>query len=187
MKNKVLSLVMTFVMVGALSSAYASPPQDKKAAREAKKQLKKEKLEAAFAITSNLIENQQFVLEADWLSNQYGNRIPVTPNLNFIRIDTTYVVLQIGSNYGIGYNGVGGVTAEGHLSSWKVHKNEKKLNYSIQANVLTSIGIFDIYMTVNADGKATANISGLRRGQLNYTGDLVSLDKTHTYKGQTSY
>ncbi len=175
------------LVAGFASAVYAGPPQDKKAVREAKQKERRAKLEEQFAKTSELIGNKSFVLEADWLSNQYGERVPVVPDLNFIRIDTTYAVLQIGSTQRIGYNGVGGVTAEGRVTSWKVNKNEKKLNYHIQANIITSLGVFDISMNVSADGRATASITGMRRGQLNYTGSLVPLDQTHTYQGETTY
>ena len=187
MKKLAILLTVVFCTVSFASYAGDNPHQDKKAAREAKKQEQRTKLEKQFQMTSSMIENQRFVLEADWLSNQYGERIPVTSNLNFIRIDTSYAVLQIGSNYGVGYNGVGGVTAEGRLTTWKVHKNEKKLSYTVQANVMTSIGIYDITMMVSADGRTNATITGTRRGQLNYTGQIVPLDDTHTYKGQTTY
>ncbi len=187
MKKIAFILITLIIASGPGSLLYAGPPQDKKDIREARKREKRAKLEEQFSRTSNLIENKNFVLEAEWLSNQYGSRIPVTPNLNFISVDSSNIVLQIGSNYGIGYNGVGGVTAEGRMTSWKTHRNNKKLSYNIQTNVLTNIGIFDINMTVNADGQATATITSTRRGQLNYTGDIVPLGMSHTYKGQTTY
>ncbi len=187
MKKFATILTMLLMTSGLVMTAYAGPGQDKKAAREKKKQEKRAKLEQQFEQTSNMIQKKSFVLEADWLSNRYGSRIPVNPNLNFISVDSSDVVLQIGSNSGIGYNGVGGVTAEGQLTSWKVHKNEKKLNYNIQANVMTPIGVFDINMMVAADGQTTASITGMRSGQLNYTGDLVPLDMSRTYKGQSLY
>ncbi len=170
MKKITIILTALIMAAGLSATTYAGPPQDKKAAREAKQKEKRAKLEKEFEKTTELINNKSFVLEADWLSNQYGTRISVTPDLNFIRIDTTYAVLQIGSNYGVGYNGVGGITAEGRVTSWKVHENAKKMYYSIQANVMTSLGVYDITMNVSADGQATATITGMRRGQLNYTG-----------------
>lgn len=187
MKKIAIVLTMLLMAVATVPSVYAGPPQDKKAIREAKKKVKQEKLEQQYKQTASLIDSKSFVLEAEWLSNQYGSRISVTPNLNFISVDSSDVVLQVGSNYGAGYNGVGGITAEGRLTSWKVQRNDKKLSYHVEASVMTSIGVYDISMTVGADGHAYANITGMRRGQLNYTGTLVPMDQSHAYKGQTRY
>ncbi|HYW96306.1 MAG TPA: DUF4251 domain-containing protein [Bacteroidales bacterium] len=187
MKKIAIILTMLLMAVATVPSVYAGPSQDKKAAREAKKKVRRDKLEQQYQQTASLVDSKSFVLEADWLSNQYGSRVPVTPNLNFIKVDSSDVVLQVGSNYGAGYNGVGGITAEGRLTSWKVHRNDKKLTYHVQANVMTSIGVYDISLTVGSDGHAYATITGMRRGQLNYTGTLVPIDQSHAYKGQTSY
>ena len=187
MKKFATIFTVLLMASGLVVSAYAGPGQDKKAEREQKKKEKRAKLEQQFEKTSQMIQQKTFVLEANWLSDKYGSRIPVEPNLNFISIDSSDVVLQIGSNGNIGYNGVGGVTLDGQLTSWKVRKNDKKLNYMIQANVMTPIGIFDISMMVSADGQTNASITGLRNGQLNYTGNIVPLDMSRVYKGQTLY
>lgn len=146
---------------------------------------KKQELMKHYNFTSQLIENKRFVIEANYLSDNYGNRIVVNSNLNFIRVDSATAVLQVGSNSGIGYNGVGGITAEGRISNWKVNKNEKRKNFSITFTVMTSIGIYDIVMFVGAEGNTTATLSGMSAGRLIYDGDMVAPSKSRVYKGQT--
>ena len=81
-----------------------------------------------------------FVLVADYLQNRYGDRIIVTPTLNFIKINKESGILQTGSNWSMGSNGVGGVTAEGSIGNWTVYKDQKRLSYNLQFSLLTNIG-----------------------------------------------
>lgn len=138
-----------------------------------------------FDATSALISSKRFTLEADNLSNQYGYRWFVTPNLNFIIVDSAESVIQTGRNVGIGYNGVGGITAKGKIGSWKVRTNEKKKNATVEMNVSTNIGFFSIVMNVSASGKATATVSGNWPGRLIYEGHLVPLDESYAYQGSS--
>lgn len=152
-----------------------------------KADLKKIELEKDYDSTLQLLADRNFVLEANFLSNLYGRRIYVNSNLNFIRVDSSYAVIQIGSNNGIGFNGVGGVTAEGNITRWKLITNEKNKTFYLSISVMTSIGIYDIDMNINADGSAVANLTGLQHGRLTYEGELVPGQESRVYKGSTTY
>jgi hypothetical protein len=104
--------------------------------------------------------------------------------LNFIRVDSIIAVLQTGSNNNLGYNGVGGVTAEGKINSWKLERNYKNLNFYLQFSVLTSIGYYQVSMKIDADNNAVATISGLTRGKLIYDGHLEIFNNSRIYEGQ---
>jgi hypothetical protein len=127
------------------------------------------------------------VLEADLLRNQNGDNVSVTPALNFIKVDKTSGILQTGSNFALGYNGVGGVTAEGILGRWDVSRNPKKLSFIIQFSLLTNIGNYDVLMTVTAANQATATITGSGAGKLIWQGHLRALNNSRVFKGQNSY
>jgi hypothetical protein len=148
---------------------------------------KKSEVEKKFKRMEQILGNREFVLEADYLSNQYGSRIPVTSTLNFIKVDSTDGVIQIGSNSGMGYNGVGGVTADGNITKYNLDINEKRKTFFIQMTIMTSIGTYDVSMSVSPDGYANATLSGMRRGRLNYSGNVVPLQATRTFEGTTSY
>ncbi len=186
MKKLTINLGSLFLTIGFCMITYNSSSQDKLSKQE-QKETRKAELNANYLVLDTLLERKSFVLEADFLNNQYGNRIHVTPMINFLRVDSSNVVLQIGSNYNLGYNGVGGITAEGSIGRWRLVKDPKNLNYFLQFNALTNIGSYDISMTVNADNFAQATISGLRGGLLIYEGHLETIDNSTVFKGQNSY
>ena len=171
-------------MAGAFS---AQAQEEKRSKKEKKKIERKAEIDKMYARTANLLDNMQFVLEAQYLNNQRGSRVIVPTSLNFIKVDSSDVVLQIGRNTGMGSNGVGGTTAEGRISRYEVTKNEKKKTFDVVMNVLTNIGSYDVFMNVTSDGRARATISGIYPGKLTYEGDIVSLDDTRTYQGRTLY
>jgi hypothetical protein len=161
--------------------------QDNKPTRQEQKEARKAQLYANFQAIDTLLQRKSIVLEADFLSNQYGGRIPVTSALNFIKIEPDDVVLQTGNNSGQGYNGVGGVTAEGSLNSWKIYKDVKHLSYNVRFSVTTNIGSYDVFMQIGANNNATATISGLTRGKLVYDGRIRAVYNSTVYKGQRTY
>ncbi len=161
--------------------------QDVKLSRQEKKALEQSQLKANFQAIDTLIKRRTFVIEADFLKNQNGARVPVNSILNFIMLDSSKVVLQTGSSYRLEYNGVGGVTAQGRILNYKVEKDSKKLSYNVRFSVMTSIGIFDVFMTIYSDANASATISGLSRGQLTWDGRFQNLYNSSVFKGQETF
>jgi len=137
--------------------------------------------------TREMLDNKDFVLEADYLENKSGNRFPVSSMLNFISVDSTSSILQIGRNTGMGYNGVGGITAEGEITRYKLQPDANRKSFYVSFSVMTSIGAYDINMSVTNDGYASATLTGTRSGQLTYTGYLVPTEDSRVYKGYNTY
>lgn len=187
MKRLKYNLGSLFLTVGFCLISYTINSQDIKLTRQEQKEARRIEKYANFTALDSLLESKNFVLKADFLENQYGQRIPVSSLLNFIRVESPNVVLQTGSNNNLGYNGVGGVTAEGKLEQLKIHKDFKNLSFSLQFNVLTNIGAYDISMTINSDNIVRATISGVNRGKLIYDGKLESFNNSIVYKGQTGF
>jgi hypothetical protein len=181
MKRYVL-IILSIFLFGSLMAQTS-----KKEERKKRKAEKERKLEQQFNATENVLENRTFVLEADYLSDKYGQRVPVTSGLNFVMVDSSQATLQVGNVAGYGPNGVGGVTADGSVSDYDLDVNEKKKSFTISMNIMSSLGIYDVTMFVSASGNTTATISGLRGGKLNYHGDIVPLELSRVYKGQTTY
>lgn len=180
-KSWILALA-AFVMLVTLSGS----TQDSKEARKEKKEMRKAELLANFSALDTVLNDKSFVLEADFLINYYGLRVHVPSTINFIKVDSTKAILQTGSDYRFGYNGVGGVTAEGSIGGWKLDKDFKNLSYTLHFNVVTQIGTYDILMTVTADNHAMATITGLTPGRLTYDGHLVAPYNSRVFKGQIS-
>jgi hypothetical protein len=177
----ILFLIMLWVPYKGFSQDFNG---NEKLTGKEKKEARKAELYANFQAIDTLLQRKEFVLEAYYLQNRWGSRVPVSSNINFIRVNSPNVVLQTGSDVSLGYNGVGGVTAEGNLSNWKVTKDEKHLNYIVSFSTTTDIGTYDILLRINADATAMATITGFTRGSLTYTGNLVATYNSRVFKGQ---
>jgi hypothetical protein len=175
MKTSFLKLESLILIFGLFLVPFSVSSQNVKLPRQEKKEAKREKRYFNFQVLDTLIQSQTFILKADFLQNEYGSRIPVLSDLNFIKVDVSNAVIQTGSSSNLGYNGVGGATAEGSIRGLKVVKNLKNLIFYIRFTVVTEIGIYDVDMTINSDGSARATLSGLSRGKLVYDGRIGSI------------
>ena len=183
MKIKTGSLFLAMGLFGLIANSNA---QNTKLTRQELKEVRKTELTQNFYILDSLLNAKTFVLEADYLEGRYGDRIPVLSNLNFIKVIESTGILQTGNYFGQGYNGVGGVTAEGNIDSWNVFKDAKKLNYTVRFSLTTNIGHYDVLMNVSANTRASATITGLGPGRLTWDGHLVTVDNSRVFKGQNT-
>lgn len=189
MKTMKMNMMNLFLITAFSWISLNSYSQDTKLSRQEQKEVKKAQMTANFYVLDSLLNSRRFVLEAEFLQNSYGERINVVSTLNFIKLDQSRGILQTGSNYSnsMGYNGVGGVTAEGNIGTWRIYKDAKKLTFRLQFNILTNIGNYDIFMNVAADNRATATISGLGPGKLTWEGHLSTIDNSRIFKGQETF
>ena len=132
-----------------------------------------------------MLDSMQFVLEANTLRDVRGNIVNVTSNLNFIMMDSSLSVIQIGSNNRLGANGVGGVTAKGSVSKLNVTKNDKQKSFTVSWSLMSPIGMYDVTMFVSANGTASATLSGITPGRLYFDGNLVPLTQSKVYEGRS--
>ncbi|HEX2921675.1 MAG TPA: DUF4251 domain-containing protein [Bacteroidales bacterium] len=184
--KKYISFIIVSILIGlifpfnAFSQYFDNKDQldkkEKKAAREAY-------LNANFKAIDTLVQKRKFILEAYYLSDNHGSQVPVASNLNFILVNSDRTVLQTGVNGNYGYNGVGGVTAEGTINSWKVSKDEKRRSFTIRFNAITDNGVYDVILWIGADKKAKATITGMVSGSLTYTGNLVASYNSRVFQG----
>jgi hypothetical protein len=187
MKNSAFVFSRMLLLLGLGLIPYNVNAQNVKLTRQEKKEIELAEMNANFYAIDTLLARKTFVLEADYLQNQNGNKIPVTSILNFIKVDSTKATLQTGDNNSTGYNGVGGTTAEGDLQSYKVTKDIKRLTHTVRFSVMTNVGIFDVLMFVGADSKARATITGLYGGNLTWEGQFRNLYDSHFFRGRESY
>ncbi len=177
--------ILNLILITALSGITLNAnSQDVRLSRQEKKSIRQAQLARNFVILDSLLNSRSFVLEADYLQDGYGYRAYVLSSLNFISVNDSKGVLQTGSYTGRGYNGVGGVTANGNIGKWKIHKDMKKLTYSLEFSLLTNIGHYDIFLTVTSSNHATATITGLGPGRLTWEGHLTTKDNARIFKGQ---
>ena len=187
MKSLKFYLSSLLLVFGLALIPYKSNAQDVKIMRQERKALERDKMEANYHAIDTLLQQKTFVIEADYLQNQMGNQRPVTSVLNFIMVDGPNAVLQTGSNFRVGNNGVGGVTAEGKIQQYKVTQDSKNLTYDVSFTVMTNVGIFDVFINISSDTNARATINGLSAGQLTWIGRFQNLYNSDVYKGQQTY
>ncbi len=183
MKRTLLfTLLLSFTMV--LFAQEESTKLTRKEKREIKKQEQKEFEQALTAALAKSIDDKKWVLEANSLADKRGSSIPVNSNLNFIALEGDEVFIQLGSNAGLGANGVGGISVRAKVTKYEVKKNEKKGTYYFQIYTSSALGSFDIRMDCNGSGQiASATISGNTSRKVTYSGQLVPLEKSTVYKG----
>lgn len=178
---KTIFLIMFALILVSGLSAQENTPQDQATKSKKEKKAEKEALQAKqFEETFALLNSKRFVLEADFLVTERGDRISVSSNLNFIMVDSNMAVIQIGGNVGVGNNGVGGTTAKGTITSWQIDKNEKKKSFNIRININSTIGFFSVSMNVPLNNNTTARVTPVK---IDLNGKLVSLDKSIVHEG----
>jgi hypothetical protein len=187
MKKYLLLFGMSLAVLSAVAQEENSVDIEttKKLTREQKAEQKKLEAEETAKMVDRMVANKKFVLEANTVSNQTGERLVVSSSINFIAIDSNKITIQLASMSGIGgYNGMGGITADGTISQFKISRVGKKSSgYSIQLLAMTSIGTYDIFFSVSSNSNADARIGGSWGGKLNYHGYLVPLEKSKVFKG----
>ena len=175
MKSKLLVIVLLLIS----NIIYAQ----NKTGNKVSKADKAAQIEMQYLATENLIDSNAFVLTADFLSNRYGYRRIAEPTLNFIEVDSTDIVIQTGNSFGMGYNGIGGLTVRGRITRWDVNKDPVRKTFTIRMSVSSSLGFYDIFMNVNASGKTIATVSGMRGQEVIFEGSLSHIDEFQTYQG----
>jgi len=183
MKTSKYLSVLLLITAGLFLFPVGSYGQKGKVDRREQKAIREAQIRTNYVIIDSLLSSRSFVLEADYLSNRYGDRVIVTPNLNFIKLQDSKGILQTGTVTGMGFNGVGGVTAAGSIGKWELTRNEKNHSFRLRFSLFTNIGHYDITMFVTANLRATATISGLGPGSLTWEGHLNTLSNSRVYKG----
>lgn len=175
---------IVFILILAVTSSFAFA-QNQDDSNMTRKEKRKAELEKNYQLTKKMLEERNFVLESDFLQGRYGNRIPVSSTINFVMVEDSTGVIQVGSNHGVGSNGVGGLTAKGRITKWEFEANDKKKTFDLTMTVMTNIGIYDVHFWINPRGQATARLTGMRAGNLTFDGDIVALQNSAVYEGQS--
>jgi len=149
-----------------------------------KKERRDAEREQEFQQIKSMLDNKNFVLQADYLQDRYGNRVLVSSMINFVAVDSTEATIQIGSNFSNGPNGVGGVTAKGKITKWELTENPKNKSFMLNMNVMTMIGIYDLSIDIGASGKGSAILTGTTMRSLTFDSNLVPWERNTVYVGQ---
>ena len=183
MSRKLMAL-LPMLLFGVLLIAQT----DTKLSKAEKKAARKAQQEENFKQLQELLESKAFVLEANTIANRYGNIINVSPSINFISaVDETGVIqFAFNNSFSLGLNGLGGITEEGTITKYEIIRKEKSL--ALKMRIFGTIyGTTDLFITINSDGNARAQMVTLRGGRLTFTGFLRPLDDSIVYKGNRTF
>lgn len=182
--KKILSTILLLLLCLSIFAQEKEEKLSRKERRAIHKQEQAELSEQMASILAASIEKQNWVLEANTLAGKKGATVNVNSTLNFIAIEGEEAFVQLGSNSGLGRNGVGGVSVRGNVSKYEVSKNDKKGTYFIVVIVSSALGTFDIRIDTNSDGQiANATVQGNSSNRVTYRGILVPLQSSSVYKG----
>lgn len=187
MKTKIIIFILFLLTSGVSAQDIATSANGLKTNNQIKKEQKDAAKVLQYQLMGNFLDSMRFVLEADYLSNSQGMRSIVTASLNYILVDSMKGTIQTGSDFGFGRNGVGGATAKGTITSWKLTKNEKRKNFFVKIDFSTDLGFYTVFMDVSPDGRASARLTGIGRGSLTFDGKLKPLKKSRVFRGMSGY
>lgn len=189
MKRSILLLIA--IITGIVCFSQEEQQLSKKEQRRIKKEQQKADREKADIekreLVQLMLEARQFVLEADYVGDQTGQREPVSRNINFVAVDSAQATLQLGSYHGVGLNGVGGITVDGRVTKYelKTREGKKGNSYYLLIFITSSLGNYDISLNISSSGNADATVRGTVSGQLRYYGELVPPGLSRVYKGRS--
>lgn len=163
------SLSIIFILSGCKTSEKASLNEDQKS-----------------VLAMSAINDNDFVLEADFIIPRSGPSIYVNSNTNFISVNRNKATIQLAlTNFASGLNGVGGITLDGNVSNEKMSTDKKgNLTYSfnVQGTGLSASVSFNMIKGTNrCTATVTPNFSG---NIVTFSGYVYPRDMSSVYKGR---
>ncbi|WP_297929775.1 DUF4251 domain-containing protein [uncultured Coprobacter sp.] len=186
MKNNTIIIIVCFLIgIGMVSQLHSSEKISQKKISKHNVPDSTDMKYHAQALAA--LKDSSFVFNTHQIIFNNGISTSVSSVTNFISLNKNRVVVQIAFDTPyIGYNGLGGITVEGHISTVKMRTDKKGFTrYEFYAN---GTGISArVELTLHpTNNSATAIISpNFNSKQLNLSGSISPLNKAYIYKGTT--
>lgn len=137
------------------------------------------------AITS--VQNRDFVLQINSITFPNGRTVLVTSTTNFIYVKGDRAVVQISpSDFAPGPNGVGGVTVDGAISSYKMitdNKGRLNLSYNVSGiGINAQIEVFIVPGTTTAQAAVYPNFNS---NTIWVSGTIIPYDNANIFEGSS--
>ena len=188
MKSLAISvLIMLFTIAAMAQEEVPLTKQEKKALRQEEK---KQNEAIMVNTTAEALKSGRFVMKADQLRGRGGYMMSVNPTTNFVAVEGEEAYFQMASVSGVGFNGLGGVTLKGKITSFEMNQEKKHGGYTIMINTVGNGGNLTIVIKVNKTGDmATASVSSNHGSRIDMSGVLVPWTGTgaQIYKGRETY
>ncbi|WP_375235425.1 DUF4251 domain-containing protein [Winogradskyella sp.] len=186
--KKYISLSVLFLVISSFSFSQT---------RAERKQAKKERIEAEYVSTKELINSGKFQFEARWanpLGNDVANvgqnipgggaifqggRVDVSSNDNFVNIDGTKADLFLPYFGRVFFpkriNNQGGIQYKGDITNYRIKINDNKQVITIKFEAKTENDYLKFSYRINSGGSATLTVSSTNRQTISYNGDIKVL------------
>lgn len=193
LRNILLILLMFGFAVPQVSMAqvrHLTPKEIRKIERRKRKVARLKASLRSRAYYANLLKHHYFVFQADRLYGPGGVSYSVSPDVNFFAVVKNKVILQFGFQGLVGWNGVGGLTAEGFLSKYSFRQGKSlKRALSVSGNIRPRGGGGQpyFYLTVNNNGNAYLEVLMIGGGRIRMSGHLVAPSRAAVYKGHSRF
>lgn len=188
MKKLLTVIVILLTCVVAQAQPKDQVPLTKKERKLLREEEKKQYEKMMEQNTAAAINTGFFVLKADRVKGKGGVFIPVNPTINFIAVQGSEAYIQLGSDTGIGGNGLGGMTIRGNITDYNIQQDEKQGNYYIRFNTIGGAGTLTIHMRINKTGDISgATVTSNWGNSLDYAGVVVPLKGSRIYKGSETF
>ena len=169
--------MVTLLAFGILAAQENLSKAEKKALR------KEEKISHYNKLTEFLV-HQSFVVEGNIFVDRYGRRAFANQSTNFLILEEEQGTIQLALNNGFGYNGLGGITLSGKLTSFDIKRRAPDQPISIQGRLVgTGLGVIDFFLDIDVDERVTARFSSQYGHRFQLIGNLFSLEETIPYIG----
>ncbi|MDX9772510.1 MAG: DUF4251 domain-containing protein [Bacteroidales bacterium] len=188
MKKIAASVILVLFTIAAMAQNNA--PLSRLEKKTMKVEQKKQTEIMLSQTTANALRSGCFVLKADQVRGRGGYAVNVNPTINFVAVEGEDAYFQLASSSGIGFNGLGGITLRGRITSFKMDQGNKHGGYNIIMNTIGTGGNLTIMMSVNKTGEmASAMVSNNWGNRVDLNGSLVPWTGTgkEIFKGRETF
>lgn len=184
-RNTIMCRPVILVLAVILSLNAVSAQDKADLTRKERKELKAKRLQESKEALTEFTKNRTLILEANVLRGKYLQHYNVTGD-NFILIDGNRIVLQTASAWGVGFNGLGGITLEGRITKYAYEVADGNGPITINAEVImTGAGFGSLSIHVGADGSATATFRDNWGGRVTFIGNMGDPEDSSVFEGMT--
>jgi len=184
MKKTLIILIAILISIGINAQEEQKSRKEK---REERKQQELVQQEANRAMQESWVENKTFVLEASQVFGKKGTLYQLTPSTNFVYINGDQAIVQLSFNGISGWNGVGGITIKGKIIKYEYSAEEKNKPIYIQLSIQGSEGFQDVTLWISSNGNGEAQVTDIRGNRIRFTGNVLSLEDSGVFIGNTRF
>lgn len=173
-----------FLLSGVVSGQ--DKKDDQKMTKAEKKEARQEELVKQKEAMLELILSRYYVLEASSAQSHYGDKVFLTPMTNFVSVNSDNATIQLAFEQLAGWNGIGGITLDGTITSYKVNEGKPGKSINVQMRVAGAGIASHQFITIEPSGDASLEIQGDKGQRIIFNGKIVPFDQSGVYKGMPS-